>query len=130
MFNKILTKTVQVVTYVHQKILSINDAKGIALSDKQLHFIIIGLVGMALLFVVFPLFKYLAKKKLIMGISWIYVFTILIVLTFMIEIGQKITGTGDMDFADIVAGLLGFIIMSFIYIVVRKIVLAIINKKD
>lgn len=130
MFNKILTKTVQVVTYVHQKILSINDAKGIALSDKQLHFIIIGLVGMALLFVVFPLFKYLAKKKLIMGISWIYVFTILIVLTFMIEIGQKITGTGDMDFADIVAGLLGFIIMSFIYIVVRKIVLVIINKKD
>lgn len=122
MFKLFLNKTVHFVTFMHQFILSLNDKYGVALTDKQLHFIVIGVVGVVLLIFIFPLFKWLAKKNGIMGISWVYVFTILIVITFMIEIGQKITGTGDLDFADIVAGLLGFIVMSAIYLIIRKII--------
>ena len=52
-------------------------------SDKELHFLVIGLVGM--------------------------------VLTFVIEIGQKVTTTGTMDFADIVFGVGGFLAGFAIY---------------
>ena len=54
----------------------------------------IGLLGLAMIFVVYPLFKYLARKNKEMVIAWIYVTTVIIVITFAIEIGQKITKTG------------------------------------
>lgn len=51
------------------------------------------------------------------GVAWIYVFTLIIVITFAIEIGQKVTNTGNMEFADIVFGVVGFIVMFFIFAV-------------
>lgn len=62
-------------------------------------------------FVVYPVFKWLAKHDHVMVIAWIYVFTLIIVITFAIEIGQKVTNTGNMEFADIVFGVVGFIVM-------------------
>ena len=41
--------------------------------------------------------------------------------TFAIEIGQKVTGTGNMEFADIVMGVFGFIVMFLVFSVVRGI---------
>ncbi len=38
-------------------------------------------------------------------------FTLIVVITFAIEIGQKITNTGNMEFADILFGITGFVIM-------------------
>lgn len=40
-------------------------------------------------------------------IAFIYVFTVIVVITFAIEIGQKISDSGTMDFADIVFGIAG-----------------------
>ena len=48
-------------------------------------------------------------------------FTLIIVITFAIEIGQKVTNTGNMEFADIVFGVVGFIVMFFIFAVIREI---------
>ena len=45
----------------------------------------------------------------------------IIVITFAIEIGQKVTGTGNMEFADIVMGVFGFIVMFLVFSVVRGI---------
>ena len=53
--------------------------------------------------------------------DWFYVFTVIIVLTFAIEIGQKVTGTGAMEFADIVFGIVGFIVMFLIFALMRAI---------
>lgn len=121
MFKKLLTKSVSLINFIHNYVLTFNDNNGIGLTDKQLHFIFIGLLGIALLICIYPIFNYLAKRNKIMGITWIYVFTILVVFTLAIEVGQKITGAGDMDFADIVAGILGYFVLSFIYIVLLKI---------
>ena len=44
---------------------------------------------------------------------------------FAIEIGQKITGTGEMDFRDVVAGLYGVLLFFAIYTVYRVAVLLI-----
>ena len=121
MFRRFLNLIVRIIYKFHTKILSINDSWEFGLTDKQLHFLVIGAIGMAMLFVVYPFFKWLATKDLNMVSSWIYVFTVLVALTLFIEIGQDVTGTGDLEFADIMAGLMGFIVMSGIYIMIRLI---------
>lgn len=80
---------------------------------------VIGLIGMALVLVIYPLFKWLSRRHHEMVITWIYVFTLMIVLTFAIEIGQKVTNTGNMEFADIMFGLIGFIAMFAVFSLAR-----------
>ena len=58
-----------------------------------------------------------------MIITWIYVFTLILVITFAIEIGQRLTKTGDMEFADIVFGIGGFIVMFAVFAAIRAVVL-------
>jgi len=118
----LLYKLIEIITYLHEKILSWNDAYEYNFTDKQLHFIVIGVVGMAFLTVIHPLFKYLAAKRMVLAISWIYDVTLLIVITFAIEIGQRLTKTGTMDFRDIIYGMGGFFLMFGIFYVIRLIV--------
>ena len=96
---------------IHSYLMRFNDSYEYNFSDKELHFIVIGLLGMAFVFIVYPVFKWLAKHNHVMVIAWIYVFTLILVITFAIEIGQKVTNTGAMEFADIVFGVVGFIVM-------------------
>lgn len=113
---------VEIIYMFHEKLLGINDAFEYTFSDKELHFIVIGVIGMIMIFVIYPVFKWLAKNDHIMTITWIYVFTLIIVLTFAIEIGQGISGTGGMEFADIMFGVVGFLVMYFIFAICRAIV--------
>lgn len=110
-----------VVAKIHNAIMQLNNAYEVNFTDKELHFLVIGLLGMAMIFVVYPLFKYLAKKNHEMVIAWIYVFTVIVVITFAIEIGQKITKTGNMEFADIMYGVVGFLVMFAGFCVLRGI---------
>jgi len=111
---------------IHSKILSWNNGYEGTLTDKQLHFWVIGIVGMALLLVIYPLFALLAKKHILV-VAWLYVFTLMVVMAFAIEIGQGYTGTGVMDFEDIVSGLTGFMYLFAIFAVI-KIVFSLIMK--
>ena len=106
---------------IHSYLMRFNDSYEYNFSDKELHFIVIGLLGMAFVFIVYPVFKWLAKHNHVMVIAWIYVFTLILVVTFAIEIGQKVTNTGAMEFADIVFGVVGFIVMFFIFSIIRGI---------
>lgn len=106
---------------VHEKLLSINDSGGYYFNDKQLHFIVMGVLGLLGIFVIYPIFKLLADSGHTMVIAWLYVFTVLIVLTFAIEIGQWYTGTGKLDFRDMTSGLAGFLVMFAIFAVIRGI---------
>ncbi len=124
--EKMLYGIVEIVTKIHNGIMTWNDSFETVMTDKELHFWVIGILGMLMLFVIFPLFKLLSRKHVLV-IAWIYVFTLMIVIAFAIEIGQGITHTGTMDFADIVFGLVGFMVLFIIFAVVRAIVLAIIH---
>ena len=97
---------IEIIAEIHSRILSLNDAYEYNFTDKELHFLVIGILGMAFIFVIYPLFKWLAKHDHVMVIAWIYVFTLIIVITFAIEIGQKVTNTGNMEFADIIFGVI------------------------
>ena len=100
-------------------IMQLNNAFEANLSDKDLHFLVIGILGMAMIFVVYPVFLFLAKRNHVMFIAWIYVFTVIVGLSFAIEIGQKVTNSGNMEFADIMYGLVGFLAMFLAFLFLR-----------
>ena len=124
--ERMLEGMVIFIARIHNYILSLNDAYEKNFTDKQLHFLVIGIIGMLILAVIYPLFKILSENH-ILAIAFIYVFTVIVVITFAIEIGQKLSGTGTMDFTDIVFGLAGFLLMFAIFAVIREIILAIVN---
>lgn len=122
--EKMLYGIVEIVTKIHNGIMTWNDSFETVMTDKELHFWVIGILGMLMLFVIFPLFKMLSRKHVLV-IAWIYVFTLMLVITFAIEIGQGITHTGTMDFDDIVFGLVGFMVLFAIFAVIRAVILGI-----
>ncbi len=115
----VLYKIIYWVARTHDRILALNDRGGWYFDDKQLHFIVIGIVGMLMIFVAYPIFKVLAERGHTMVIAWIYVFTMILVISFAIEIGQWWTGTGRMEMADVTYGVGGFIAMFIVFAVLR-----------
>ena len=114
MFEMLLRELTLIMAQVHDSLMRLNDGFELRLGDKDLHFVIMALMAMLLFFVVHAVFRRLAKWS-ITAVSFIYVFTVMTVLGFAIEIGQRISGTGEMDFADIVAGLYGVLAFFAVY---------------
>jgi hypothetical protein len=54
-----------------------------------------------------------------MVITWLYVFTLIIVIAFAVEIGQWYTGTGSMESEDIAYGIAGFLVMFIVFAIIR-----------
>lgn len=121
MFTELIYWFVRVTAYYRDRIGVWNESNSVVLDDKQLHFLVIGIIGLLMVFAIYPLFKFLAKRNHTMVITWIYVFTCMIVLTFAIEIGQGYAGTGRVEMADVVYGLGGFMAMFFVFAVIRGI---------
>lgn len=117
--ERFLRLMVDSIAYVHDYIMHINDSFEYNLSDKTLHFLVIGALGLLMLLVVYPVFKLLNRKNHMLAISWIYVFTLELVITFAIEIGQWASGTGNMDFDDIIAGMAGFFAVTAVILVLK-----------
>lgn len=130
--TKFLYWVVELIAKMHSYILRINDAYEYQFTDKELHFIVIGLFGMFLVLVVYPVFRYLAKRGHYLTLSSIYAFTLVVVVTFAIEIGQKITHTGSMEFADVMFGVTGFLAMYFVFafvVGIIKVILGLFKRK-
>lgn len=109
------------VNYLHDVIISATGRLGFHLSDKDLHFWLVGGLGMVIFILSDKVFRWVAKLN-ISVISFIYTFTVLVVLVFALEIEQGITGRGNMEFKDIVAGLWGFMAFFSVYLFIRVIV--------
>ncbi len=115
--SQIIYLIINMVAKLHSKLLTLNDNSGLALTDKQLHFLIIGIFGFGLCLIIQPLFEWFSKHDGIIFVTFAYVFTIIMVVTFAIEIGQGFSGTGDMDFYDLVAGVFGFFVFFAMYLI-------------
>ena len=109
---------------LHDKVLDIVSIAGYPLNDKQLHFIFMALIGIVIFAFTQIVFKKLSKYS-ITAISFIYTLTVMIVIVFAIEIQQKLTNRGNMEFADIAYGLYGFIYIFLIYLLIKFIIIAI-----
>ena len=120
----LLQELTLIMAQVHDSLMRLNDGFELRLGDKDLHFVIMALAGMVLFFVVHAVFRRLAKWS-ITAVSFIYVFTVMTVFGFAIEIGQRISGTGEMDFGDVVAGLYGVLAFFAVYMAYRLLVMAV-----
>ena len=115
----ILYNFVMLITRVHNYLLTLNNQFENSFTDKELHFLIVGAFGLGLVFVLHPIFLWLAKHDHTMILSFLYVFTVVMVLTFAIEIGQGYYGTGAMEFDDVVYGVAGFLSFFLVFTVIR-----------
>lgn len=108
----------EIVNIFHDIIMELSEAIGLNLSDKDLHFWVIGIIGIATFGITHIFFKAISKWSLT-AISFLYTFTVLIVFVFAIEIQQKVTGRGNMEFADAIVGLYGFIVFFLVFLVLK-----------
>ena len=119
--KELLYDLMALIAWVHERILTLNDSFPMVLSDKQLHFLVIGVLGMLLFLLIPPLFTLLIRHGHETVISWFYVLTLIVVITFSIEIGQQVSHTGAMEFADIAFGVVGFLSIFALFALVKMI---------
>jgi len=110
----------EIINTLHDLIFAISNRAGLNLTDKDLHLWVFGIVGILAFILVNVVFKYLAQFS-ITAISFIYTFTVLVVIVFAIEIQQKLTGRGNMEFHDAVISLWGFILFFAGYLAIKGI---------
>ena len=120
--DTLLYSLVALISRIHNYILTLNDQGNGGFTDKELHLIVFGCLGVALILILHPIFLWLSKKGHVMVVSFLYVFTVILVLTFAIEIEQRITGTGAMEFDDVAYGIAGFLIFFAVFLIIRAIV--------
>lgn len=68
--TKFLYMIVGLIAKIHTIILKVNDSYEYALTDKQLHFLVIGLLGIVLVLAIHPIFKFLAKRRTHSYYNW------------------------------------------------------------
>ena len=120
-----LYKIVSGIAYIHDSIWHYVGTLPLNLTDKDLHFIVFGLFGLALLLLALPLFRLLTRLGKYGLMAWLFTFSTVLMICFAVEIGQYITKTGSLQFSDIVYGIYGFLavsaIVGLLYLLVRAI---------
>ncbi|MCA0985534.1 hypothetical protein LCL89_15970 [Halobacillus yeomjeoni] len=116
--REVILLLAELVNVWHDVLMEVTQALGWNLTDKDLHFWVIGILGIFGLLFVDVLFHYLAKLS-ITAISFLFAFTMMLVFVFAVEIQQKVTGRGNMEFADAVASIYGFLAFCSVYILIR-----------
>jgi len=110
----------EIVDAFHDLFLYLSEILGLGLTDKDLHFWIVGFFGFLSFVLVHIGFRVLSKWS-ITAISFIYTFTMVLVFVFAVEIQQGITGSGNMEFDDAAIGIIGFIAFFGVYVLIRGI---------
>lgn len=101
----------------HELFIVIAGKLGLELSDKSLHFWTIGIFGIVTFLIILLFFTWIAKWKWgITAISFLYTLSLLVVLSFAIEIQQGLTGEGNMEWMDIQIGLVGFLLFFGLFL--------------
>lgn len=114
----LLQLLIDIFAYFHSYFVEITQLWGLNFTDKQLHFIVIGIVFLFLYIFTDILFRALSKISISI-ITFIFSFTLSIVISFAIEIGQYQSGTGNMELADIAWGIYGFFVFITIFEIIR-----------
>jgi len=118
--SQVLKLVAAVVNELHDLLDAIATRLGSPLDDKQLHFLVFGLFGLALFVAVDAVFQRLARWS-ITALSFLYSFTLLAILALSVEVQQHLTGRGAMDFSDLMAGVWGFTALAGAFILVRQV---------
>ena len=121
--GKLMLEIVTLIARVHDRILAFNAALGMGLTDKQLHFLSTGLLGIVLFALLFFPVRALVRRGRTAALVWLCALLDVLVFSFAVEIGQYETRTGVLEVADIAYGLLGFLAFSALWALIRWLVL-------
>lgn len=113
--KEVLRFIVDLVARVHDYLLHLNDSFELYLSDKELHFLVMGLLGLIL----FAAARLLFSKLRPNAVAWIFTCAAMGALILAIEIGQYFTGTGDLEFSDIAMGAWGVLAFAAAYTLIH-----------
>lgn len=124
--KEIIQMLVDIVNNLHDFIqIFVNHTLNLDLTDKDLHFWVMGIIGIMIFLFVLVVSRILAKMRFgITILSFLYTFTFMVVLVFAIEIQQALTNRGHMEFQDAIIGLLGFILFFLLFVAVSAVFLA------
>ncbi|AMM93009.1 MULTISPECIES: hypothetical protein [Peribacillus] len=119
----------EIVNNLHDFILFfVSDTLNSNATDKDLHFWIMGIIGIIIFLFVLFLSNLISRMRFgITILSFLYTFTVMVVLVFAIEIQQALTSRGNMEFQDAAVGLWGFIVFFMVFAVVSSIFLLVKN---
>ena len=120
LMKEMLRQVANLINFSHDEISEINEGTNLAFSDKILHLIVIGILGLLMLIVIYPVIKWLSKKGYVLAITGLYAASLVVFLTVAIEVGQKVTHRGAMELGDVVYGLIGFLIFFGVFAVAVK----------
>lgn len=115
----ILQFLISLFSYFHSYFVNFTRNMGLNLTDKQLHFLIIGIIFLFLYIFTDVIFRALSKISISI-LTFIFTFTLSIVVSFSIEIGQFQSGNGNMELADIAWGIYGFLVFIIIFELLRS----------
>ncbi len=107
-----LYELVVFIARVHDRLWVYNKMLPSPFSDKEMHFIVTAVFGLLLFLLLLPLFRLLTKLGRSGLMAWLFTLMSLFFISFAIEIGQQVTGTGSLELEDIVYGLVGFFAVS------------------
>ncbi|MGE7186627.1 hypothetical protein ACQKKK_22510 [Peribacillus sp. NPDC006672] len=119
----------EIVNNLHDFILFfVSDTLNSNATDKDLHFWIMGIIGIIIFLFVLFLSNLISRMRFgITILSFLYTFTVMVVLVFAIEIQQALTSRGNMEFQDAAVGLWGFIVFFMVFAAVSSIFLLVKN---
>ena len=99
--------------------LFVYDSLELNVTDKDLHFWIMGFIGIFVFLFVLIVSKLISKLPFgITILSFLYTTTCMVVLVFVIEIQQALTNRGNMEFQDAIIGLWGFFVFFLVFVAV------------
>jgi hypothetical protein len=127
--KEIIQILAEIVNNLHDFILFfVSDTLNSNATDKDLHFWIMGIIGIIIFLFVLFLSNLIARMRFgITILSFLYTFTVMVVLVFAIEIQQALTSRGNMEFQDAVIGLWGFIVFFMVFAVLSSLFLLVKN---
>ena len=115
----IINFIVAIMNWFHSSIVGLAKDMGLSLTDKDLHFIVLGAIGMMAFACVYVVLKLLRKNNINL-IASICSFAMVVVLAVAIEVLQGATGSGCMEFADAAYGVYGFASAMTVYFLTKK----------
>ncbi|MBX9958240.1 hypothetical protein H7T43_25705 [Peribacillus simplex] len=127
--KEIIQILAEIVNNLHDFILFfVSDTLNSNATDKDLHFWIMGIIGIIIFLFVLFLSNLISRKRFgITILSFLYTFTVMVVLVFAIEIQQALTSRGNMEFQDAAVGLWGFIVFFMVFAVLSSLFLLVKN---
>ena len=120
--GRVLLRIVILIAAVHDRILALNSRYATGLTDKQLHFLVIGVLGLLVIALLYLPLRALVRRGKTDVLVWLCAFLLVLSFCFAVEIGQYETRTGMLDVRDVAFGMLGFLAFSALWALLRLLV--------